>query len=175
MSSPLDETLAAVAEGAFGDLAFMFSMPECADGGLAATPNAAASVRFTGPFSGELVLSVSPDALQALAPNMLGLDDETSATAEQQQDALKELTNVVCGNLLPAIGGPAAVFEVSAPALADASTARASGPRTPDAFARLTLDTGGAALSLFIEGGPGVLRNHGICGDGDEQTPDLRN
>jgi CheY-specific phosphatase CheX len=47
---------------------------------------------------------------------MLGAESE-EISPDQQKDALKEATNVVCGNFLPEIAGPEAVFHIDAPVL----------------------------------------------------------
>ena len=110
----LNEPLRQVAEETFESLAFMFAMPGDDEFGPDPdAPLAVARVSFHGPFAGELHLGVSRDMLPDLAANMLGMDEQATApTPEQQADALRELLNVVCGNLLPAIAGAEAVFNV---------------------------------------------------------------
>jgi CheY-specific phosphatase CheX len=149
MRDDLNQLLRAVAEETFEGLAFMFSMGDESESG-ASDEMAWAGVRFSGPFSGRLTLAVSRRALPALAGNMLGLDDSESATADQQHDGLKELANVVCGNLLPRIAGKQVVFEIAAPELlaGEASPGRAEQAAT----ACLTLDEGEARIALLIEG-----------------------
>ena len=50
----------------------------------------------------------------ALAANMLGVSD-AEADARTRRDALGEVANVVCGNVLPLVGGRHAVFHLGAP------------------------------------------------------------
>ncbi|MFQ6099049.1 MAG: chemotaxis protein CheX [Armatimonadota bacterium] len=149
--SSLDQTLSRVAERAFEGLAFMFSMSED-EADAAGSPSAAARVAFAGPLRGELVVSVSESMLPDLAANMLGLDDAVSPTSEEQQDALKELANVVCGHLLPEIAGAEAVFDVRAPGiLSSERLAQRCLQRKPSATARLWLDAGRATVMLFVD------------------------
>ncbi|HXB98691.1 MAG TPA: response regulator [bacterium] len=61
----------------------------------------AMQVRFNGRYSGRLVLSVDARLYTALAANMLG---EADLGDRQRSDALGEMANVVCGNLLPLLG-----------------------------------------------------------------------
>ena len=148
MKDKLDEILRSTAERTFESLAFMLTMPEAHDGaGQAAA--AGASVRFSGPLDGELIVRVCESVLQELAANMLGLEGGSEARDEDRIDALKELTNVMCGNLLPEIAGPAAEFKVSAPSRLAEGKPGSRGDREPAARARLRLDAGTAEVVLF--------------------------
>jgi CheY-specific phosphatase CheX len=99
-------------------LAMMFLVPEeLASEGTTAMTNAA--VTFTGPTQGSLVVGLSENLMGELAGNMLGLTDPEATTPEQRADALKELANVICGNLLPAVGGRQAICRVGAPMIVE--------------------------------------------------------
>lgn len=152
MKTELVQPLQQVAEETFQSLAFMFSMgPD--ESGPAQAPGAitAVSVAFAGPFGGQVVLWVTDDMLPPLAGNMLGLDDGEAATAEQQHDALKELLNVICGNLLPAIAGCQEVFNVRTPQVVQPKPAEAPDFSGAAAVAALTLDSGMAQVALYLE------------------------
>ena len=146
------ESLARAAEDTFASLAFLLlAFDEVPDDQDAACT--VVKVAFTGPECGTLLLSVPTEALEELASNMLGVGPEDPPPdASQQVDALKELLNVVCGNLLPEVAGAEAVFNVGAPELQD-------GSRIPDTYdgcgkaagARLCLDAGQAELALFVD------------------------
>jgi CheY-specific phosphatase CheX len=131
----------------FEDLGFMLPTLELDSEQAAAGFHSAVSVNFRGPMKGTLLVSINGDILPTLASNMLGEDEFPSAL--QQEDALKELANVICGNLLPMIAGPAAVFDLSEPQL------RASGD-VPDqnlpiaAKNSIGLEKGRADLLLFL-------------------------
>jgi hypothetical protein len=45
-----------------------------------------------------------------------------AAGAAERRDAVGELANVICGHVLPAAAGPAAVFHLAAPAPVDAAS-----------------------------------------------------
>jgi CheY-specific phosphatase CheX len=155
MSRPCDVTLASVAERMFEGLAFMISMPQ-ADGDPPSIPSpVSVRVAFDGPLSGTLVLTAAEDMLPALARNMLGLDGTSQPSLEDQMDALKELVNVICGNLLPALTGTEAVFDVHSPELLGPDAAPCPGGGPPlAARASLTLDEGQAELALYVPEGP---------------------
>ena len=151
MNNKLDETLASVAEKVFESLAFV--LPAFEDEPSAA-PEAedrtAAIISFTGPFEGMLALNASSELLPAIAANMLGLDFGEVPSREMQRDAFKELLNVICGNLLPALAGEQAVFDVgAAELLADGAVPATVAGRPPLAAARLHLEGGWVELVLF--------------------------
>ena len=113
----------------------------------------AAMVDFTGPFGGQLFVAISNDMLAPLASNMLGLDPgEEAPEGVDPVDALKELLNVICGNLLPALAGDEVVFHIGAPVLLDSPALPESIPDRQ--FAGLTdllFDEGQACLKLFVD------------------------
>lgn len=151
--STYDQQLQQVAEETFENLAFMLVMPDDepldADG-----PQVTCEVDFSGPFGGRLYLRVSQMMLSPLASNMLGLDfDSDPPSPVQQNDALGELLNVVCGNVLPAIAGTEPLFNVSAPkVLEDADLPTEWQGRQPAGAVHLELDSGSAELVLFLDG-----------------------
>ena len=74
---------------------------------------------FDGPLSGRVAIS-APEALaRLLAASMLGEDDNDPDAARHARDALGELCNMVCGNLLPRLTGHAAEFRIDPPILVD--------------------------------------------------------
>jgi len=64
------------------------------------------------------------------------------------RDALGEVANVVCGNLLPEIAGRDAVFRLDAPRAFDGA---GCGHGTPAAALSLGVDGGRAELALHLE------------------------
>ena len=154
MNNQLDEVLTQVAEEVFESLVFMFPLDEeeQAPGGEEPCAQVTVRVSFSGPFSGCLLVSAPTEMLPALSANMLGMDYEGPARPDNEDDALKELTNVVCGNLLPIIAGPEAVFQVHAPDfVAEGVAAETAAGRVPTATAHLILDEGEAHLALFVD------------------------
>ncbi len=140
------DTIMQVVERTCEMLAFMFPMlPD--DDPPADEATAAVRVDFSGPVSGYLLVTAPRRMLPALASNMLGLEpDEIDECAGV--DALKELGNVICGNLLPALAGPEPVFRMSPPRPCDA-------PAPPDGAApvRAWLDEGWVEVAVCSEGG----------------------
>ena len=111
-----------------------------------------ASIHFRGAAEGELFLEVSEELLPVIGMNMLGLDDENALTYEEQKDAFCELLNVICGNLLPAVAGEKAVFNIdSAEIHPDTMIPEAFEGKTPLANAHFGLEVGHAKLALFAD------------------------
>lgn len=151
-----EQTLHRVAEECFGELAFMLIVPE--EFGERPAESAwthAAMVDFTGPFGGQLFVAISDEMLAPLASNMLGLDPgEQAPEGVDPVDALKELLNVICGNLLPALAGDEVVFHIGAPMLLESPTLPESAPgRQFAGQTDLLLDEGQACLKLFVDEG----------------------
>ncbi|QTA85261.1 Chemotaxis phosphatase CheX-like domain-containing protein [Desulfonema magnum] len=159
MKEQIKKTLYRVAEDVLEKLAFIFSFPEDERENIDYASAVTAKVSFTGPFTGTLVMAVSSRALPELAGNMLGLEDDEEPTLEQRYDAVKELINVICGNLLPAVAGKETLFNVDPPKIIKDlendmkafSSENEEGPN-PLAAARLDIDEGQCDLLLFVEG-----------------------
>ena len=115
--NPTEQAMLDVVEETLASLAFMF--PVEPDTPAAPAPEAMerAVVELLRALPGALLLSASSGMLEPLATNMLGLEDGACPSPEQKQDAFKELLNVICGNLLPAIASPREVFDVYEPGL----------------------------------------------------------
>lgn len=153
MKEQIKDILYRVAEDVLEKLAFIFSFPEDEREGIDYDTAVAVMVSFSGPFTGTLILALSPEVLPELTGNMLGLDDGDETTPAEQHDALKELINVICGNLLPAISDKQIVFNVDAPVIMDGNDPIADhGGQDPIAVAKLDLDGVQCDLLLFVDG-----------------------
>ncbi len=153
MNRKLDSTLAAVAEDVLESLAFMLpAFEERRPTPAELADRTAAAIAFGGACDGVLAVEISNVLLPAMTCNMLGLDACEPPDPAIQRDALAELLNVICGNLLPEIAGERAVFDVgTAGAVADARGAGKGRPLL--ASARLHLEGGWADLALFAPAG----------------------
>jgi CheY-specific phosphatase CheX len=142
----LAEGLQEAALAAFETLCFMFPAPELAEAWEAAELQLTVAVDFEGACRGRLVLALRGDLPIAIAANMLG---EDGCSLSQQQDAVKEMGNVICGNALPRLFGTRAVFRLHAPRVVEEEETA-----TPDARVEVSLDEGAVTLLLYVEGGP---------------------
>ena len=97
----------------FEELALVCADTQLSDDQRDAPVDVAMSVSFTGPLTGCLVLRATSHILPGIAENMLGTSESSSRAVHA--DALGELANVLCGNVLPLVGGAHSVFVLSAP------------------------------------------------------------
>lgn len=147
MGSSVEKVLYRKAALIFEEMGFLLPRAETSEIGEHDGCNA--SVSFHGPFSGRLVVSLSSAILAMLSANMLGVPGPVNAS--YQQDALGEIANVICGNLLPEISDRKAVFHLDAPVLSEGYNPHDIGSgSTPAAQAHFGLDVGCADVALFI-------------------------
>ena len=108
----LEDTVGQVLE----QQAFMFAEPcSCEELEVEAGDFLRASIRFEGPVDGCVDL-VIPAALGVeLAANVLGIEPEDEEAEALAQDALKEMLNVICGQVLTGLYGTGQVFQLSIP------------------------------------------------------------
>jgi CheY-specific phosphatase CheX len=111
------DTLAEVFCEIVEQMAFMFVEPIEAEEEAAPAPlkSVLAHLKFDGEFSGKLSLAVPVDMCAELAANMLGEEADDPDAISKGTDALKELLNVLCGNLLTAFAGEEPVFDLGVP------------------------------------------------------------
>jgi chemotaxis protein CheX len=147
MTSTLETPLFNAAASTFEDLALLFPSRELDELQRGASLDIAVAVPFRGPFDGRLEVRLSASLLPAIAGNMLGDDGDVSD--QTARDAIGELANVICGNVLPAIAGSREVFHLEAPrpiAVADAPGAPAT------VVTEIGIDEGRAEVRLYVDG-----------------------
>lgn len=78
------------------------------------------AMTFKGQRNGGVAIAMPAELCAELASNLLGADPGEVEDPAQNEDALKELLNVVCGQLLTALEGDVADFRLSIPAIVEA-------------------------------------------------------
>jgi CheY-specific phosphatase CheX len=152
MNAAISGILSDVVVDTLAKLAFMFAAPLEGPAPEGTQELATVRVRFSGPICGGMQLSLSRPVLAELAGNMLGADDGSALSADEQQDALRELINVICGNLLPMIGGSSVEFHIQTPFIPAAGTL-ASGEFGPvAAVSNLAVESGICRVALQLDG-----------------------
>jgi hypothetical protein len=149
MNKKLETELYKAGTLAFEELAFLLPSLEINEQQLNAQVEAAASVEFNGPFSGKLLVRICGGILPVLTANMMG--EEKAPSKNLQYDALTEITNVICGNMLPGIAGSTGIFHVSVPTMDESFNMS-----PPVAEVQLGLGQGRADLLLFVSKYPGL-------------------
>ncbi len=133
-------------------LAFLFAVPLEGPAPEDTRELATVRVRFNGPLCGAMQLSLSRPVLTELAGNMLGADDASALSDDDQHDALCELINVICGNLLPLIGGNSAEFHIQTPFIL-AGGAPGAGEFGPiNAASNFSVESGICRVALQLDG-----------------------
>jgi len=117
------------------------------------------SVEFRGPLNGRLVVRASSSILPEVANNMLGEDDQRPVAL--QRDALGEIANVICGHVLPMIGGSDAVFHLAAPLHHGDDSARSRDGDRADATITVGVEAGRAEAALYLFAARGAESAHG--------------
>jgi chemotaxis protein CheY-P-specific phosphatase CheC len=143
MNEQLETALCEAATLTFEEMAFMTVEPlfEAREGELPLV--ASTSVSFQGPFAGRLEIWASRDLLQALAANMLGF--EGVPPLSEQFDALGEITNIICGNMLPRMAGTTEIFYLGCPKVGSEGQQDGAAARL-----KLGLETGQVDLLIFL-------------------------
>lgn len=145
LAHPHATPLARAAARTFEEMCFLFADADVSAAQWAAPEDGAMSVAFHGPYGGEVIVRLHGGLLPALAANMLGCDDVPSLA--MQHDALAEVTNVVCGNLLPELAGSAELFVLAPPSLPVTPPSASSAT----AVAHLGLEQGRADIFLYLD------------------------
>lgn len=147
MSSSLADPLFRAATLTFEELALLYATPLTDP--IQATPEAEIAVAFHGLLRGRLVLRAFDGLLPTLAANMMG--DDAAPPRQLQLDALGEVANVICGNLLPAVGGVDEIYGLDTPrAIGEATGGPDEIPELPVADVSLELEGGRAQVLLYL-------------------------
>ena len=109
------------------------------------------AVDFSGAGQGTLHLTLPDSMIAPVASAMLGEDGPLELS--EQYDAVCELANIVCGNVLPLIAGERAVFDLASPRVI--ATMSADLGDVFDASARVLLDDGLVSASISLAGTDG--------------------
>ncbi len=137
----------------FEELGFFYAEADLTEAQEEAPVEAAARVQFVGPMTGHVEVRIAGGILGELAANMLGQDQPPGPGT--QRDALGELTNVICGNLLPVLAGSHVIFDLSKPLVRSRSEDIEEAPDWNRAIhVKMGLDQGRAEVLLFLDGAP---------------------
>lgn len=119
MNPDFSEALSKVAVRILEEAAFLFSDDLApADRPERDWRPVGASLAFEGSDdSGHIEVWADPAMVRSLASNMLGLDEDDPESSSHVADALKELLNMVLGNVLTEVWGTGSVFHLGIPTL----------------------------------------------------------
>ncbi len=116
MPENLPELLSNVFSDVVENLAFMFAeVPDEGEFPEVNDPCVMAAMGFTGHQEGTIAMAVPESMCTELAANVLGLEPDDEIVSRFPHDALKELLNVTCGNVLTAMAGEEPIFDLTVP------------------------------------------------------------
>lgn len=147
MSNSAEKTLYRKAVLIFEELGFL--MPRSEGGGYSDEAGRTATVAFKGAFSGRLAVFVSSGLLPQLSANMLA--EQKSPSRKMEEDALCEIANIICGNVLPAIYGYKPIFNLDAPTVVQNPAVDLDSTYPQVAEAHILFDGGQADVTLYAE------------------------
>lgn len=113
------------------------------------------SIAFTGPPSGGLCVTLPGDLSAELAVNILGVDDEDELEEGDAADAVKELVNVICGQLLTSMFGTETVFQLTIPTVEELDRAGWEAAKADGEAIGLSIDDSPALAVLSLADEPG--------------------
>ncbi|HEU4630510.1 MAG TPA: chemotaxis protein CheX [Gemmatimonadaceae bacterium] len=154
-SSALRTALSSATISTFEELGLLFPADGAAPARRGEPLVGGVRVDFDGPWRGTVVVRATAGVLATAAANMLGRAEPPAEPL--RRDALGELANVLCGNLLPAVAGRAAVFELGAPrwlSAGDAVGRDVTGDEAPAAALALELEEGRVEVTLHVTHAP---------------------
>lgn len=130
------------------DICFMYLEPELKDSQKNLALEAAAEVIFRGDFEGKLVIESRGGLFSAAAANMLSNDHPSF---QQKNDALGEIANIICGNIVPSLGrrkGPG--YKIESPTSLNKDELLKEEKGKPFAEVTLNFNQGRADIKLFV-------------------------
>jgi len=149
MRTKVEKELLRSAIAAFENTCFMYSMPELKEVQQSFSVEAAVEIKYRGSFSGRLVIETSGGLYSAIAVNMLGTGN---ISGEQRKDALGEMANIICGNVIPSLGSGGSEYSIESPRMLGTSELRNNRLGEPLAQVVLNLDKGRADLKFYVNG-----------------------
>ncbi len=118
MADDIRETLTEVANDVFEKFAFMFVEDADEECDIETFTFVRSTLEFSGDVNGTMMIAMPDDLHLELAANVLGMDMDDVMVAEQADDAVKELLNVLCGHMLTAVFGEEGIYNLGAPQIA---------------------------------------------------------
>ena len=145
MTKQLQSQLTQATISTFENLGFVLPEPTVREEQAEAPLAWSARVEFRGPQTGWVDVSLTDDVLTEIATNMLGAIEVDDSI---KRDALGEIANVICGNVVPALGRPQDIFDLDTPTPRDVA-------ELPEAVERLAFGVSGGRveLGIFVDGG----------------------
>ena len=150
MKTRIKKALEEATVSTFEDICFMYPVPELKEIQKNMKLEAAAEVKYRGNFNGKLIIETRGDLLSAITANILSDDFPSS---QQKNDALGEIANIICGNIVPYLGRGGKGYKIQSPkSLNKNELSEEKKQGTPVAKITLNFDQGRADIKFFVDG-----------------------
>jgi CheY-specific phosphatase CheX len=152
MKTKIENLLKEAAIRTFENICFMFVEPDLEDTQKNMALEAAAEVKFQGIYSGKLIIESRGGLSLAIAVNMLSNNHPSS---QQKKDALGEIANIICGNIVPALGRRKEMgYKIESPTFFKKSELLKEEKKKPLAEVTLNFNEGRADIKFFVDDYP---------------------
>ncbi len=145
----LKEDLIEIAIKIFTDLGFLMPVSDENLYLFNTQPCSMAFVDFTGHHDGRLYVIVTNSILPVVVKNILA--EDRMPPTHLQLDALKEITNVICGNILPYLEGSNKIFRLKTPVIAEKIDKKFKTKRYENIEINIVFEEGSAQVSWYYK------------------------
>jgi len=151
MKSKIEKVLEEASVSTFEDTCFMYQVPELNDVQKNLTLEAAAEVKYRGDYTGSLLIETRGGLFSAIAANILSID---SPSCLQKKDALGEVANIICGNVVTSLGRSKQGYKIESPrSLKKDELLKGKRQGKPLAEITMNFNEGRADIKFFVDGG----------------------
>lgn len=133
------------------DLCFIYQEPELKDAQENLPLEAAAEVKYRNDdFTGRLLIESKGGLFSAIATNMLSNDNPSD---QLKKDALGEIANIICGNVVPSLAGGGREYKIESPrSLNKDELLKEKKQEKPLSEITLNFNQGRADIKFFVDG-----------------------
>lgn len=154
MNTKIEKALENASVSTFEDICFMYQVPELKDKQKNLKPEAVSEVKYRGDYNGRLVIETRGGLFTAIAANMLSSENPT---AQQKKDALGEVGNIICGNVVTSLGRVKQGYKIESPRFLKKDESLANKKQEkPLAKITLNFNEGRADIKFFAKGYSGT-------------------
>jgi CheY-specific phosphatase CheX len=150
MKTRIENVLKEATIKTFEDTCFMYLVPELKETQKDMVLEAAAEVKYKGDYTGKLIIETRGGLFTAIATNMLSNEIPNS---QQKKDALGEIANIICGNVVPSLGRKSGGgYKIESPRFLDKDAlSKDEGKEKPLAEIVLNFKEGRADIKFFVD------------------------
>jgi CheY-specific phosphatase CheX len=150
MKTKIEKVLEEASVNTFEDICFMYQAPELNDIQKNLKLEAASEVKYKGDYTGKLLIETRGNLFSAIAANILSKD---APSLREKKDALGEITNIICGNVVTSLGRSKLGYRIESPkAIKKDDLLKEKGQEKPLVKITLNFNEGRADIKFFVKG-----------------------